>query len=121
METEPVEVVPVVDTAQLRQAFGRCFARGNPPKRMPRTRADWPPPLLPKYAHVKSRSAFERGLSTWDINDGKGAWEIHGHRKGRFGRGTERDPEQRTALPPGTPIEQVIERMIAILQSAAKG
>jgi hypothetical protein len=60
MLIEPVEVVPVLDSFRLREAFERCFARGNPMGAMPKTRAEWPPFVMLKYAGVKSSSAWEK-------------------------------------------------------------
>jgi hypothetical protein len=118
MGSEPVEVVPVSDSSQLREAFGRCFARGNPMRAMPKTRADWPPSPTLKAARLKSWSTFEKGLSTWSIVEANGAWQICGHRKLQ-GRGTVEDATQKTEFPPGSTAEDVISRMIAILQEKA--
>jgi hypothetical protein len=115
---EPVEVVPVSDSTQLREAFARCFARGNPMRAMPKSRAEWGTPIMPKYAGVKNSSAWEKGLSEWDIKEDDGAWQIIGRRK-RQGRGTEEDFSQQIVFPAGTTASEVIDRMIAILQEKA--
>ena len=118
MTIEPVEVVPVSDSSRLREAFERCLARGNPMRAMPKTRAEWAPFVMLKYAGVKSSSAWEKGLSEWDIDEVDGVWRIVGRRKGH-GRGTVEDLSQKTVFPAGTTANEVIERMIAILREKA--
>jgi hypothetical protein len=117
-EIEPVAEVAITDTAGLRQAFRDTIARGNaivpnPPKN------NWPPPVLLKYAGVKSWSAFMRGAVVWSIKELDEAYQIVGHRvhaKGYW----EEDPEQKIALPPGLNANDAIDRMIDILQAAAR-
>jgi hypothetical protein len=57
MDVDPVAVVPVANTDGIRHALLDAIARENaivppPPK------DDWPPPVLLKYAGVKTWSAF---------------------------------------------------------------
>jgi hypothetical protein len=117
MDVEPVAVVPVANTEALRRAFMVTIAKGNavvpnPPK------DSWPSPVLLKYTGAKNWSAFRRGASTWHIQDRAGGYEIVGYRthvKGHW----EEDPDQKIQFPPGTTVDDVIERMIAILHDAA--
>lgn len=116
-EVEPVAVVPVANTEGLHRAFEDTIARKN--TIVPRPKGKWPPPLLPKYAGVKTWSAFARDTSTWSIEETDGVYQIIGYRmhpKGYW----EQDSDQKTPFPQGTKINDVINRMIAILQAAAR-
>jgi hypothetical protein len=115
---EPVAVTSVADTDGLRRAFLDAIARKNaivppPPK------DKWPPPVLLKYAGVKTWSAFARGAATWSIRETEGNYQIGGYRDHPDGYWAP-DPKQKIDFPPGSKIEVVIDRMIAILQDAAR-
>lgn len=118
MDVEPVAVVPVANTDDLRRALLDAIGRKNaivppPPK------DNWPPPILLQYAGVKTWSAFARGTSVWSIEEKDGKRQIVGHRKHRDGYWVE-DSDQTTDFPPGAMVHDVIERMITILQGAAQ-
>ena len=117
VDVEPVAVTSVADTDGLRRAFSDAIARKNaivppPPK------DKWPPPVLLKYAGVKRWSAFAHNASIWSIRM-DGYYQIGGHRDHPDGYWVP-DPEQKIDFPPGSKIEVVIDRMIAILQDAAQ-
>jgi hypothetical protein len=117
VDVDPVAVVPVANTDGLRRALLDAIARKNvivppPPK------DDWPPPVLLKYAGVKTWSAFTRGASGWSIEEKDGEHQIVGHRTHRDGYWVE-DSDQKTDFPPDTTVDEVVARMIAILQDAA--
>ncbi len=117
MDREPVALVPVANTDGLRHAILEVIAKGNIVVPNP-TKGNWPPPVLLKYSGAKSWSAFARGTSTWSIKEKDGDYRIvayRTHRKGYW----EEDPDQKIEFEPGTPVESVVERMIAILQDAA--
>jgi hypothetical protein len=116
-DIEPVAVVDVSDTDALREAFHETIARGNPPTPY-YPRDAFPQPVVVKYAGVKSWSAFARGASPWNIKDKSGIYQIVGHLKGPDG--WVEDPEQTIDFPRGTTLDQVVDRMIAILQEAAR-
>jgi hypothetical protein len=82
---EPVAVVLVENTEALRQALKATIARGNPTVPQPQRRDDWPPPVVLKYARVKSWSAFERGRRVWDIKENDGVFLIAGNTTGPYG------------------------------------
>jgi hypothetical protein len=71
-----------------------------------------------KYAGVKSWGTFARGASPWSIKENDGIYQLVGNQKGPTG--WVEDPEQRVEFPPGTAVDQVIDRMIVILQDAAR-
>jgi hypothetical protein len=113
---EPVAVVPVGNSESVQQALQAAIMRGNPSVPMLK-RGEWPPPVLLRYAGVKSWSVFERGMQLWDFRERNGTYEIAGNFKGRNGMWIAH-PDRTTRFPPGTPVNAVIERMIAILQEA---
>jgi hypothetical protein len=118
MNVEPVAVIPVADTDCLRRVIGEALAKGNaivppPPK------DNWPPPLLPKYAGVKTWSAFARGALLWSIREKDGGYQIVPYRDHPDGYLAE-DRELTFALPAGSSAEDAVDRMIAILQNAAQ-
>jgi hypothetical protein len=115
---EPVAVIAVSNTEALRQALQAVIARGNPSVPMLK-RSEWPPPVLLKYAGVKAWSAFERGMQLWGMEEKDGIFQIAGQRK-QPDRMWRDDPEQTIDFAPGTAVSQVIDRMIAILQNAAR-
>jgi hypothetical protein len=115
---EPVAVVPAKNTEALRQALKATITRGNPEVSRPRRRQDWPPPVVLKYAGVKTWSQFERGRRVWDINENDGIFEIAGNIKGPHGWVEDRD--QTINFPAGTDLDSVIDRMVAILQDATR-
>ena len=116
-EMEPVAVVPVSDSEGVRRAVGATMARGNPPA--PRYSAgNFPPPVLLKYAGLKTWPAFARGTLTWSIEQSDCVYQIVPYRKNTKGY-WEADPDRKTVFPPGTETDAVIERMIAIMEEAA--
>jgi len=114
---EPVAVVWASDVEGVRRALRTTFARGNPIVPMLR-RSEWQPPILLKYAGIKSWSAFERGMRFWTIDSEDGVFRIAGQKE-QPERGWKDDPEQTITFPPGSTTDQVIDRMIEILQGAA--
>jgi hypothetical protein len=111
---EPVAVVSASDIDGTRRALQTAIVRGNPAVPILR-RSEIPPPLLPKYAGVKSWSAFERGMMFWTIKEKNGAFQIAGQSK-RADRGWRTDPERTIDFPPASTMEVVIDRMITIMQ-----
>jgi hypothetical protein len=99
-------------------ALKATIARGNPPVPQPQRPQDWPPPVVLKYAGLKSWSEFERGRHVWDINESDGIFQIAGNI--REPHGWVEDRKQTVNFPPGTAIDSVIDRMVAILQDAAR-
>lgn len=115
-DIEPVAVVPIANSEALRHAFVDAIARQN--VAVPLQKGQWPPPVVLKYAGVKSWGAFARDASAWNIEEHEGRYRIVGNRKHPDGYWVE-DHEQKIEFPSGTTIEAVVDRMIAILQQAA--
>jgi|ERR1700677_3398206 hypothetical protein len=114
---EPVAVVAAANAEALREALQATVDRGNPNVPMLKRR-EWPDPVVLKYAGVKKWSVFERGMMLWGIEGEGGTFLIAGKSKQRDGM-WRNDPNRILEFPPGSPVDEVIERMIAILQDAA--
>ena len=117
-EVEPVVVVSASDFEEIRRALQTIIARGNPMVPMLR-RSEIPPPVILKYAGVKRWSEFERGLTFWTIKQYDGAFQIEGQAKQSDG-GWRTDPERKIVFSPNATADEVTDRMITILQDAAK-
>lgn len=118
VDIDPVAVEPVTNADGLRRAFLETLARGNavvppPPK------GEWPRPILLKYSGAKSWSAFARGAAMWSMEEESGHYQIIGYRDHPDGYWA-RDPDQTINFAAGTAINTVIDRMISILQQAAR-
>ena len=77
------------------------------------------PPVMLKYTGDKSWSAFMRGATCWSIREKEGIFEIEPYRVHPNGY-WEPDRDQSIQFPSGTTVDEVIDRMIAILQDAAR-
>jgi hypothetical protein len=118
MDMEPVATVPVTDTERLRQTIRDTIPKENPFV-APSIETARKKPVLLKYTGDKSWSAFMRGASFWSIYEKDGKYQIEPHRVHRGGY-WEEDAEQTIKFPPETSIDEVIDRMIGILQGAAQ-
>jgi hypothetical protein len=115
---DPVAVVPASNAGALRHALADTIARGNPQVPILRRR-EIPPPVVLKYAGVKSWSVFERGLRLWSITEREGKFQIAEQKK-QLDRMWRDDPDQLVNFPPGASVDEVVDRMVAILQGAAQ-
>jgi hypothetical protein len=118
MDVEPVAVEPIANSEGLRRAFSETIARKNvfvpnPPKNK------WPQPILLKYSGAKTGSAFARDASMWSIDEENGVFAIIAYREHPDGYWAP-DKNRKTEFSPGTAVGVVINRMIAILQEAAR-
>jgi hypothetical protein len=116
---EPVAVVPVAKTDELHQALLATIVRGNPSTPILR-RSAYPPAVLLKYARLKSWSAFERSSALWSLGEKDGHYEINQYKNHPAGKGLVRDPRQKMTFQSGLTVDEVVDRMIAILQDAAQ-
>jgi hypothetical protein len=118
-DVEPVAVVRASDTEALRQALAAMIARGNPMVPMLQRR-EWSAPVVLKYAGVRSWSAFEQGMSLWGLDENKnGQFALIGKRKKSNGA-TVDDPDKTFTFSAGSKKEDVIEKIIEILQDTAQ-
>src|SRR5579864_3001364 len=118
MAIDPISVVPISKTADLLNAFRDAMRRGNPVVPTP-TRENHPKPAVLKYAGVNTWTAFARRARGWHIEERGGTYRIIGQRNSRTG-GWENDSDQTVNMPAGSSTDEVIDRMIAILQAAAQ-
>jgi hypothetical protein len=116
-DIDPIAVVPVADSEGLRRAFLNAIARKNVP--VPLQKGKWPPPVILKYAGVRTWSAFANGTLVWNIDEDEDHYQIVGHRLHSAGYWV-RDEEQKIEFPACTSVSIVVDRMIAILQQAAE-
>jgi hypothetical protein len=114
MDIEPVEAVSATDTGALEHAIKEAMSKGNPIVPTPR-RATFPKPVVLKHANVKSWSAFEKGTLNWTIVGKSGNYQIKPGRK-RPDKGWEEDPAKIESLPPGTTLDEVARRVVALVQ-----
>lgn len=118
VDIDPVAVESVANTVGLRWAFLEAIARKNaiispPPK------GKWPSPVVLKYARTKSWPAFARDMSMWSIEENNGTYQIVGYRSHPDGY-LAPDRGQTINFPPGTNVDAVVDRMIAIMGEAAR-
>lgn len=113
---EPVTVVSVTNTEALRQALSATIGRGNPT--VPRLRrSEYPPPVLLKYAGVKTWSAFDSDTSLWTVSEEGGRFVIVGYRKLPTGESVQ-NKDEKIEFPVGSSVDAIVDRMIGILQEA---
>ena len=92
--------------------------RGNPTiPNLPR--ANQPPPVVLKYAGVKTWGVFARGTSNWQVEERDGVFQIMPTQKGAHGGWVVNRAAVET-LPLGSTIDDVVERLVAILQDATR-
>jgi len=115
---EPVVEVSVSNVIGLRNALGDIIARDNVIIPTPKRNA-FPPSLLPKHAGVKTDRAFMQGASQWAIDRKNGNYQIIGYRVHQDGYWVQ-DGTQKIGFPKDAPTDSVVDRMIAILQDAAR-
>lgn len=118
-DIEPVSVVSLDSPEDVRRALLESIARKNIIIPNPDPRALRAPPLILKYAGVKSWSAFFRNASTWNITEDDGVYKILCYRKHPKGY-WQPDLGREIQFPAGTTADDVVDRMIAILQEAAQ-
>jgi hypothetical protein len=69
-----------------------------------------------KHAGIKTWSEFNRSASYWGIGKEDGIFRIIAHQE-HTRKGWEEDPENSQTFPAGSSVEEVIDRMTAILQA----
>jgi hypothetical protein len=117
-DIEPVGVAPVANAEAVRRTLLDTIARKNPTIPGPDRKARDAPSIIPKYAGVRSWPAFYRNASTWSISEDDGVYKIISYRKHSKDY-WQQNIEQQIQFPVGTIVDDVVDRMIAILQEAA--
>jgi hypothetical protein len=80
--------------------------------------ADNPEPWVIKSARVKSFSEFAQGTLLWIIVEKDGVYEIRPQKRQPY-KGWVPDPDRKITLPAGSNVDDLIDRMIAILKDAS--
>ena len=121
-EHAPLQSVPVEQTERLRQAILTSIERGNPPISRDEVRnlsIDKNPPMLAATG-ARSWDALDRQMQgSWSIKDKDGIYQIRVDEPMQP-RGWHEDKTKRVEFPPGTPVEDVIDRLIAMIQECAR-
>lgn len=122
VEDAPFESVPVERAQELRRAILMGIERGNPSISADHARAlihSKSPPLL-KATGARSWHVLDRDTTgLWSVTDRNGVYEIRVDEP-MEPRGWHEDKSRRVTFPPGTPIEDVIDRLIAMIQERAQ-
>ena len=113
-DIDPIAVVPFEKTDDIRSAIKGIIARGNP---IIESDNDLEFSLF-KYAGVSSWSAFDKNAFCWIVNNLTGPYKIVGQRKG-VPRGWVDDPDQTVVLPMGATVDDLCDRLIAIVKAKA--
>jgi hypothetical protein len=121
-EHAPLTSVPVEQTETLRQAVLDAIERGNPLMNrdefgtLSRSRAA---PMLAATG-ARSWNALDRQMQgSWSVTDRNGVYEIRVDQPMQP-RGWHEDKTKRVEFPPGTPVDDVITRLIAMIQERAR-
>ena len=122
IEDAPIESVPVEQTDELRQAILVAIGRGNPPISQDdaNTRVGRKDRPLLKAAGVRSWYVLDRQTAgLWSSTDRNGVYEIRVDQP-MEPRGWHEDKSKRVQFPPGTSVEDVITRLITMIQERAQ-
>jgi hypothetical protein len=118
----PLESVPVEQTEGLRRAILAALARGNPPISRDEARARLNSKNDPLLRATGARSWFALDRETaglWSLVEQDGLYEIQVDQPMET-RGWHEDKSKRVHFPPGTPVDDVIDRLIAMIQDRAR-
>ena len=118
LNIEPVAVVDADDFGGVVSAIQAAIERGNPAVPTP-SRANFPKPVVLRYAGVKSWPQFERESLNWSVEKTVDVYRIVPGRCAPDGGWVDDDVHAET-LPPGTTPEAVAKRMARIIQGVAK-
>jgi hypothetical protein len=99
----------------LRTAPRETITRGNPIVKYDRSA----PPVLCKYAGVKSWNTFARNASLWVMDDIDGTLRVQPYTRDNKGAFTV-DKNATKTMPAASTVDDLIECMIAILEEAAQ-
>lgn len=121
-EHTPLQSVPVEQTDRLHQAILTTIERGNPPISRDKVRAlsgSKNPPMLAATG-ARSWYALDRQMNgSWSIVEKDGLYQIRVNQP-MDSHGWHEDEAKRVQFPPGTPVEDVITRLIAMIQECAR-
>jgi hypothetical protein len=118
----PLESVPAEQTARLRRAILAAVGRGNPPISRDQAQILLNSKDDPLLRATGARSWYVLDRQTkglWSIAEKDGVYQIRVDEPMQP-RGWHEDRTKRVEFPLGTPIEDVIARLIAMIQECAR-
>jgi|SRR5580704_8892639 hypothetical protein len=121
-ENSPLESAPVEQTERLRHAILMAIGRGNPPISLSKYRSlsGSKNSVLLHATGARSWYDLDRQMKgVWSLAEKDGAYQIRVD-KPMQPRGWHEDKMKRVEFPPGTPVEDIITRLIAMIQERAR-
>lgn len=121
-EGAPIESVPANQTLELRGAIVRAIKRGNPTISIDQYRSlsGNKHSVLLKATGARSWSVLDRQINgLWSVAEEDGLYAIR-VKQPMQPRGWHEDKTKRVEFPPGTPVDEVIDRLIAMIQECAR-
>lgn len=110
VDVEPVTVVSASDKEAVIVALKEQISKGNVPDP-----SDYPkPPVVLKYAKVKSWRAFENGLVGFSLLQRKGNYLLRSQKRGQDGHLVD-DLSKEVIFSGDTPLDDVIRRSAEII------
>jgi hypothetical protein len=118
----PLESIPIEQPQRLQQAIRAALGRGNPLISGDEARAfssSSDNPVL-KAMGARSWDALDRQTEgLWSLREKNAAYQIRVNRP-MEPRGWHEDKTKRVQFPPGTPVDEAIARLIAMIQECAQ-
>jgi hypothetical protein len=121
-EDEPLQSAPVEQTEKLRRAIRAAIDRGNPAISRAEVKAlrDGKNPPMLSATGARSWYQLDRQMKgSWSLIEKSGRYEIRVDQP-MEPRGWHEDKAKRVEFPPGTPVDEVIERLIGMIQERAR-
>ena len=118
----PLESVSVEQTDSLRNAILAAIARGNPPISRDQAEALLSSKDDPLLQATGARSWYvldRQTMGLWSLDEKDGIYQIRVDEPMQP-RGWHEDKTKRVEFLPGTPVEEVIDRLIAMIQECAR-
>lgn len=112
----PIAAINVVATTDLRKAIGETLAR--PVIVVPDPDPRKPVNNMLEMMKLKSWAALERESTLWRVREAYGRWNIAIQQSRKDGGGD--DPARGIFFPPGTPVNEVADRMVGVVQEKAR-
>jgi hypothetical protein len=116
MKVDPMLIIDVSRTEELKQAILVTIAKGNPIIPHPSQEEMSKPVTIHKKLGFKTYKAFNHEAKTWGIVLKDGIYGIDFYKISDDGRGFNSIPSQKVTFPTGNSVETVVDRLIAIIQ-----
>jgi hypothetical protein len=116
ISVDPVAMIKVGATAELRQSIGEMLVKDIPI--VPTPPRDAKLNNILEAAKLRSWQAFDREAEKWRIIQHQGIWKIAIQRSRKDGGGD--DKSQLILFPEGTGVEEVADRLLESIQGKAR-